>query len=82
MKISLRYNARYAASVTLEFGEGDDILRSEVIKLPDTNGEWKTEEIFVEHSGEKGWRRTILEITSGTPKLDYLIITNEKKTNI
>ena len=82
VKISLRYNARYAASVTLEFGEGDDILRSEVIKLPDTNGEWKTEEIFVEHSGEKGWRRTILEITSGTPKLDYLIITNKKKTNI
>lgn len=76
--IKVCYAAKEDAKIRFDFGEGIRRKQGPVVALPATGGEWVTVDAFTVKCDVSGWRRTVLNIVSGTPDLNYFTITVAK----
>ena len=73
--IMIRYRSAAAASVSFTVGEGESAVQLTAVSLPATNG-WATVEAGKITFAENGLHTVRLNIVSGTPDINYFVITN------
>lgn len=72
----IRYRSTAVASVSFTVDEGESAVVLDAVSLPATNGEWKTLEAGKISFTENGLHTVRLNIVSGSPDINYFVITN------